>query len=135
MMILVDTSVWIDFFNGISSPSRLYLRKLLQLEKELCISHFVLMELLQGFKKDREFRLAKRHLLEFPMLGLSDPESYIKAAELYRACRKNGVTIRKSIDCLIAQTAIENQAALLHRDKDFEHIASVSNLQIIDPEN
>jgi len=130
LKILVDTSAWIDFFNGISSSPRISLRKLLEAEEEVCISNYILAETLQGFKDDREFEAAKRHLLHLPILDLALTELYINAAQLYRTCRKRGLTIRKTADCLIAQTAIENGVTLLHNDKDFDRIASVSSLQI-----
>jgi predicted nucleic acid-binding protein len=130
LKILVDTSVWIDFFNGVSSAPRVSLRKLLQAEEEVCISGYILTEILQGFKEDRDFEAARTHLLHLPMLEIPIPESYINAAQLYRRCRKQGITIRKTADCLIAQTAIENGVALLHNDREFDRIASVCRLQI-----
>ena len=130
MKILVDTSVWIDFFNGISSRSKIALHNLLETEEDICISEYILTEILQGFKDDKEFESAKRHLLNFPVYGLKAPESYIHAAQLYRACRKKGVTIRKTADCLIAQSAIEHGLFLLHNDSDFDRIASICNLRI-----
>ena len=130
MKILVDTSVWIDFFNGVSSPARMTLRKLLEMEEEVCISSYILTETLQGFKDNREFESAKRNLLHLPIFILAEVESYVKAAQLYRTCRKQGLTIRKTADCLIAQTAIEHDVPLLHNDKDFDRIASVTRLQI-----
>lgn len=87
-------------------------------------------ETLQGFKDDKEFEAAKACLLNFPICRLETPESYILAAELYRKLRKRGLTIRKTADCLIAQTAIEHQLTLLHNDKDFDHIASNCELNI-----
>ena len=130
MKILVDTSVWIDFFNGISSSPKMTLRKLLEAEEEVCISSYILTETLQGFKDDREFEAAKRNLLHLPILSLAEPTSCVNAAQLYRTCRKQGLTIRKTADCLIAQTAIDHGVALLHNDKDFDRIASVTRLQI-----
>ena len=130
MKILVDTSAWIDFFNGIPNSPRVSLRKLLEAEEEVCISNYILTETLQGFKDDKEFKAAKKHLLNLPILGLAFPELYISVAQLYRTCRKRGITIRKTADCLIAQTAIEHGVPLLHNDKDFDRIASVSSLQI-----
>ena len=116
MKILVDTSVWIDFFNGISSSPRVSLRELLEAEEEVCISNYILAEILQGFKDDREFEAAKRDLLHLPILELSLTESYISAARLYRTCRRKGLTIRKTVDCLIAQTAIEHGVPLSRQD-------------------
>ena len=78
-------------------------------------SLYILAETLQGFKDDREFKAAKKHLLLLPILRLAQPELYISAAQLYRTCRKQGLTIRKTADCLIAQTAIEHDAHLLHK--------------------
>ncbi len=130
MKILVDTSVWIDFFNGVSSTPRVFLRKLLEAEEEVCISNYILAETLQGFKRDGEFETARMHLLHLPILNLTTAELYISAAQLYRLCRKRGITIRKTADCLIAQTAIEHGIPLLHNDKDFDRIASVSSLQV-----
>ena len=130
MKILVDTSVWIDFFNGISSAPKMTLRKLLEAEEEVCVSSYILTETLQGFKDDREFEAAKRNLLYLPILGLAETESYVNAAQMYRTCRKQGLTIRKTADCLIAQTAIEHDIPLLHNDKDFDRIASVTRLQV-----
>ncbi|MDZ7696982.1 MAG: PIN domain nuclease [Deltaproteobacteria bacterium] len=130
MKILVDTSVWIDFFNGVSSAPQAALSKLLEEEEDVCISAYILTETLQGFNHDAEFKVAKRHLLHLQILGLSIPESYVSAARLYRVCRRQGVTIRKTADCLIAQTAIQYGMPLLHNDKDFNRIASVSSLRI-----
>jgi predicted nucleic acid-binding protein len=130
LKILVDTSVWIDFFNGVSSAPRVSLRKLLEAEEEVCIPSYILAETLQGFKNEREFEAARTHLLHLPILDATTPEKYISAAQPYRTCRKRGVTIRKTADCLIAQTAIEHGAPLLHNDKDFDRIASVNSLQI-----
>jgi predicted nucleic acid-binding protein len=131
--ILVDTSVWIDFFNGIKSVASGILYKMLEAEDSICISDIILAETLQGFRSDEDFESAKTHLLYFPVYSLGSPDSYIKAAQLYRMCRKKGITIRKTIDCLIAQTAIEHHLVLLHRDKDFDKIASVSGLRVHQP--
>jgi hypothetical protein len=129
-MILVDTSVWINFFNGIRTLTVDLLEELIKEEKEVCISEYILTEILQGFKKDREFELARRHLLDFPVYFLNGIDSYINAAQLHRKCRKRGITIRKTADCIIAQTAIENQFLLLHNDADFDRIASCCPLKI-----
>lgn len=129
-MILVDTSVWIGFFNGVDSPVVRSLEELIDGEEDLFISEYILAEVLQGFKKDRNFELARRYLLNFPISLLKGFDSYIKAAQIYRTCRKKGVTVRKTADCIIAQTAIENDLFLLHDDSDFDRIASVCALRI-----
>jgi len=106
------------------------LHNLLEAEEDICISDYILTETLQGFKDSKEFEAAKKHFLNFPIYRLKVPESYIHAARLYRACRKKGVTIRKTADCLIAQSAIEHRLILLHNDNDFDRIASICNLRI-----
>jgi len=122
--------VWIDFFNGRDSGSVRRLRELIEREEDLCISDFILTEVLQGFRRDRDFLSARKHLLRFPVFRLRERESYIGAAQIYRACRRRGLTIRKTVDCIIAQTAIENRLPLLHEDTDFDAIATVCPLKI-----
>lgn len=133
-MILIDTSVWIKFFNGVDAISVRLLEDLVEAEEEVCISDFILTEVLQGFKKDGDFELARHHFLLFPVYSLYDLDSYIKAAQIYRKCRKQGITIRKTVDCIIAQTAIENKFVLLHDDADFDRIALVCPLKIYQKE-
>ena len=130
MTILVDSSVWIEFFNGIDTISVNLLEELIKAEEDVCISEYILTEILQGFKKDRDFELARQHLLKFPIYFLHVPDSYIRAAQIYRKCRKEGISIRKTADCIIAQTAIENRLFLLHNDSDFDKIALVCPLKI-----
>jgi hypothetical protein len=129
-MILVDTSVWINFFNGPETKIVQLLSDLVEAEEDLCISEYILGEVLQGFKFDRDFETAMNHLLNFPVFFLPNLDSYIQAAQIYRKCRRQGITIRKTADCLIAQTAIENKLVLLHQDSDFDRIAQVCSLKI-----
>lgn len=133
MEILVDTSVWIDFFKGVNSPGAACLHKMLEAEDPVCISDVILVETLQGFRNHEEFESAKIHLLHFPLYSLQSPEGYVRAAQLFRNCRKQGITIRKTIDCLIAQIALDHGLILLHQDSDFDKIASVSSLRIYHP--
>lgn len=130
MTILVDTSAWIGLFNGTGTRAARLLEYLIETQEDVCISDYILTEVLQGFKKDRDFQLARRHLLLFPVCPLKSPDSYVKAAQLYRMCRKKGITIRKTADCIIAQTAVENKMLLLHDDVDFNRIASICPLKI-----
>jgi len=129
-MILVDSSVWIGFFNGTEGSAVSALEKLIADEEEVYLSEYILTEVLQGFRGDREYEAARRCLLRFPIARLRDKDSYIEAAQIYRQCRKQGITIRKTADCLIARTAIENDLFLLHKDNDFDLIASVCPLKI-----
>ena len=129
-MMLIDTSVWIDFFNGLETDTTTVLEKLIWSEEDVYVSDYILTELLQGFKADKEFELAQKYLRQFPFAKLYNTDSYIKAAQIYRQCRKKGITIRKTADCIIAQTAIENSLFLLHNDSDFDLIAKVCPLKI-----
>ncbi len=131
-MILVDTSVWINFFNGFDSAATHILEDLIKTEKEVCLAGLIVTEILQGFRDEKDFELAKKHILQFPVYFFDNPLSYIKAAQIYRHCRRQGITIRKTADCIIAQTAIENKLVLLHEDADFDRIASVCPLKIFD---
>ncbi|NPV58261.1 MAG: PIN domain nuclease [Actinobacteria bacterium] len=131
-MVLVDTSVWVDFLRGVDSPHRLVLRGLISAEEEVCLADIILAEVLQGIRSDRDFRAVKRNLMEFPIYSLKGVESYVSAAMLYRRCRKCGITLRGIIDCLIAQIAIEHGLVILHKDRDFERIAKVEkNLRVL----
>jgi len=129
-MILIDSSVWIAFFNGSEGNAVSVMERLIDAEEEVYLSEYILTEVLQGFRNDREYETARRYLLRFPIARLRDTDSYLEAAQIYRQCRKQGVTIRKTADCLIARTAMENDLYLLHQDSDFDRIASVCPLKI-----
>ena len=129
-MVLIDSSVWINFFNGSETESVQTLEDLIAAEEDVCISGYILTEVLQGFRDDRAFETVRRQLLKLTIFDLSVPDSYIKAAQLYRRCRKQGITIRRTADCIIAQSAIENKLFLLHDDVDFDKIAQVCPLKI-----
>ncbi len=117
-MVLVDTTVWIDFFAARSSDHVVALEKLIENREDICVCGIVLTEVLQGIRRDSEFKKTRdlfNNLLFLPM-----PYSvFLKAAEIYRGLRRKGITIRKSVDCMIASVAIENDIPLLHNDKDF----------------
>ena len=128
-MILVDTSVWIDFLRGVNSPQRRTLHKLIEDEEDISITEIILTEILQGIKEDKDFKTTKDYLLEFPIHRPKGVETYLKAAEIYRDCRKKGKTVRKTVDCIIAAICIENSLTLLHKDSDFDLIAECSGLR------
>ena len=132
-MILVDSSVWIDFFKGSNTDPVQILERLLQEEEDLSLADYILTEVLQGFKKDTDFERARKYFLLFPIYSLSSPDSYIQAARIYRLCRQRGITIRNPADCLIAQTALENDLVLLHDDSDFDRLAEVIPLATYNP--
>ena len=127
-MILVDTSVWIDFFNGYQSKEEQILKSLLKAEEDICLAGINVMEILQGIKQKESFLRTGRYLKEFPVF-VPDLEMHILASLIFNACQKKGHTV-SSTDCLIAAVTIENDLVLLHKDKDFEYIQACTDLQI-----
>ena len=120
-MYLIDSSVWIDFLNNKTDNS---IDKCIALNQSGIMS-LIYTEVLQGAKQNK-FDTYCAYLSAQPFYTLKDGKtSYEQAAQIYRKCRKQGITIRSSIDCLIAQCAIENDLILLHNDKDFDKIASI----------
>ena len=128
-MILVDTSVWIDFLRGVNSPQRRMLHRLIEDEVDISITEIILTEILQGIKEDKDFKMLKDYLLEFPIHKPKGIKTYLVAAEIYRACRKKGKTVRKTVDCIIASICIENDLTLLHKDSDFDFIEACAGLK------
>ena len=128
-MIVVDSSVWIDFFNGISTPEVDRLDALLGVTP-LAIGDLILVEVMQGFRNERDVATARqlfRSLALLPLLGGSNPW---KAADNYRQLRRKGITVRKTIDGIIATACIEANLPLLFSDRDFqpyvEHLGLVA---------
>jgi predicted nucleic acid-binding protein len=125
-MILVDTSVLIDYFKGIDSRPAKLLDELVENGIPYGINDFVFQELLQGSRTINEFNTLKDYLETIPFYNLQNgKESYEKAAFMNFQCRKNGITVRSTIDLLIAEIAIENNLLLLHNDGDFDNIGKV----------
>ena len=120
-MVLVDTTVWIDFFAARSSSHVVALENLLINRKDICICGIVLTEVLQGIRKDSEFKKTRDLFNNLLFLPMPYPV-FLKASEIYRSLRRQGITIRKSVDCMIASVALENNIPLLHNDKDFKVI-------------
>ena len=118
-MILVDTSVWIDFLSGRETTHRHILRQLIEKEEDICITEIILTEILQGIKDDAIYETTKNYLLEFPIIKPKGTDTYLAAADIYRRCRKEGRTLRKTVDCIIAAIANENGLILFHNDNDF----------------
>ncbi len=130
-MILVDTSVWIDFFRGHSSPEANRLTRALEAEEDLCICGLILTEILQGIQEERQIRKVRKYL--DTLLYLSMPrEVHVSAAKVYRAARARGLTLRNTLDCLIAACAIHHDTPLLHKDRDFVAIGKVAGLRLVD---
>ena len=117
-MILVDSSVWIDYFNGRDTPQNAKLDELLGVEL-LGIGDIILTEVLQGFRTDKDYRTSKRMLTSLTIFNMLNLEIAIKSADNFRELRKQGITIRKTVDVIIATFCLENDHSLLFSDKDF----------------
>ena len=128
-MIVVDSSVWIAYFNGQKSRSVEILDRCLEDQIDILLFPLILTEVLAGFKTDRDFESARVTLEDFPILSLSKA-THVAAARLYRKLRGQGVTIRKLVDCLIVQACLETGAELLTLDRDFKQIARHSPLKL-----
>lgn len=118
-MILVDSSVWIDFFRGTVTPQSERLDQLLGREP-LLIGDLILAEVLQGFTSERDFNQARKMLEALELVNLGGAEMAVQAARNFRTLRAKGVTIRKTIDTFIATCCIEQDHALLFSDRDFD---------------
>ena len=129
-MILVDTSVLIDFLKGVTNRATKKFRSVLHQKIPFGINSFIYQEVLQGAKSEREYENLRKYLITQYFFHLSDPvDSFTRAARIYFNCRQKGITIRSTIDCIIAQTAIEHNLHLLHNDKDFEAMTEVIKLK------
>lgn len=120
-MILVDTSIWIDFFAGRNSSQVQMLEYLIQTDADLALCGVILTEILQGIRNDKQHKQVRDYLEPLLRLEIIEP-IWLEAAEVYRSLRKKGFTIRKTNDCIIAATALHYKACLLHNDRDFEAI-------------
>ncbi|MCP5062052.1 MAG: PIN domain nuclease [Ignavibacteriae bacterium] len=130
-MILVDTSVLIDFFKGKDTYSTKKLTDIIDQNIPFGICSLVYLELLQGAKNEKEFEFLNEYLSTQIFYNLNDiKKSYLEASKIKLKCSKKGITIRSTIDLLIAQIAIENNLFLLHNDKDFNNIAKVVGLKL-----
>jgi hypothetical protein len=118
-LILVDSSVWIDYFTGRVTPQTQKLDALLGTEL-LAIGDLILTEVLQGFADERDFNQARTLLSSLTVVNLCGPEIAVQAAKNFRLLRAAGVTVRKTIDTVIATRCIESGYDLLHNDRDFD---------------
>ena len=129
-MILVDTSVLIQFLKGINSEGAKKFSIVLQRKIPFGINSLIFQEVLQGAGSEKEYLILKKYLESQRFYHLKDPvDSFAKAAKIYLDCRKKRITIRSTIDCLIAQTALENGLVLLHEDSDFDLMSKVIPLK------
>jgi predicted nucleic acid-binding protein len=129
-VIVVDTSVWIDVLGGRQTKEALRCIELVEGGEPVALTDVVFAELLQGVPSEDEAALLERHLRAFPILRLQALDDYALAASLYRNARAQGITIRNTLDCLIAAPCVRTGAPLLHADADFDRLASCSSLRI-----
>lgn len=130
-MILVDSSVWVDYFRGVRTAQTDKLDELLGREP-LAIGDLILAEVLQGFDRERDFRLAQRLLTTLQIVEIGGREIAVRAARNYRLLRGHGVTVRKTIDTMIATRCIEGGFELLHSDRDFDAFAAYLGLRVVE---
>jgi predicted nucleic acid-binding protein len=118
-MILVDSGVWIDYFNGVENKQTTTLNDMLGV-RPVAVGDLILAEVLQGFREDKDYKTAKSLFNELVVFDLLGKDMAIKSADNFRTLRKRGITIRKTVDIIIASFCIERKIPLLFSDKDFE---------------
>ncbi|MEG3933524.1 MULTISPECIES: type II toxin-antitoxin system VapC family toxin [unclassified Microcoleus] len=128
-MFLIDTSVWISVFRDRTGVVRQSLEAIIN-EESIFLNRFTQMELLQGCRDEREWTLLETYLQEQDYIE-STPNTWVAAARIYYDLQRQGLTVRSSIDCCIAQLAIEHQLILVHNDRDFETIQRVRSLNCL----
>ena len=129
-MVLVDTTVWIDFFAGREMPHVAALVNLIERGEDICACGVVWTEVLQGIRTDADYRRTRSRFESLLFLDMSRG-TFVRAADLYRLLRHKGVTIRRPIDCMIAAVALEHDVPLLHNDRDFDPIAEHCGLRVV----
>ena len=130
MLCVVDTSVWIDFFRGKLTEKSKLLSYLIEQGADLAYTGVILTEVLMGFKREEDLKVAKGLFKNLIYLEAT-ADTYIQASEIYRKARKHGVTIRSTIDCIIAVIVLQHKSKLLENDKDFIRIARFCDLKLI----
>ena len=130
MRVLVDTSVWADFTNGHPSSEAELLAELIDAEEDIVTCGVIVAEFLQGLRSEKTLRRYRDHFRDMEWLTPTQPDTYEASAELYRALRRRGITVRSTIDCLIARLAHEHGCALLSKDRDLHHILSSGLVEV-----
>jgi len=131
LAILVDSSVWIDYFNGVGTPQTDHLDALLGRE-EVVVGDLILAEVLQGFRDDRDLERAREALLSVPVLAMGGRDLALASAAHFRTLRRRGVTLRSTIDCWIATFCLRQNLELLHADRDFDHFRRHLGLRTVE---
>jgi len=130
MMVIVDTTVWVDFFADRPEPHVRALESSIEQRDDVCICGIILTEVLQGIRREKDYETTRdlfNKLIFLPMAYAS----FIKAAGIYRSLRRRGITIRKPVDCMIASVAMQYDIPLLHNDRDFDVIEKHCGLKAV----
>jgi predicted nucleic acid-binding protein len=131
-MLIIDSTVWVDYFNGIKTPQTDYLDQIAD-KTPILMGDLILAEVLQGFRSDIDFEQARRVLAKYMQVAMVNPELALQSARNYRLLRRKGITVRKTIDSLIATYCIENEHDLLHNDSDYAGYEKHLGLSVIHP--
>jgi predicted nucleic acid-binding protein len=131
-MVIVDTTVWIDYWAGARTPEAEWLDAAMDRQR-LGVTDIIVCELLQGVRDEAEAAMVERELAKFEILNTGGMELAKAAAENYRALRRRGYTVRKTVDCIIATFCLREGHSLLHRDRDFDPFERLLNLSVIHP--
>jgi hypothetical protein len=131
-VLVVDSTVWVDYFNGVVNPQTDYLDRVLGTTPVL-VGDLILAEVLQGFREDVDFEKARRALSRYIQVEMVNPDVALQSARNYRQLRRKGITPRKTIDGLIATYCLENEHELLHNDSDFDGYERHLGLRVIHP--
>jgi hypothetical protein len=131
-MLVVDSTIWIDYFNGVESPQTDYLQQIAD-KTPILVGDIILAEVLQGFREDADFEKARRAFGKYTQVQMVDPALALQSARNYRALRRKGITVRKTIDSFIATYCIENEHDLLHNDSDFDGYEKHLGLKVVHP--
>ena len=129
-MIVVDTSVWIDVLNENETPQATRCVELLEDGAPIALTDVIFTEVLQGLRTEREAARVERYLRMFPTLRLESLDDFALAGALYRKARRAGITVRKTLDCLIAAPCVRDGVPILHADEDFDRLATCTRLTI-----
>jgi predicted nucleic acid-binding protein len=131
-MLIVASTVWIDYFNGLENPQTDYLNQTVD-RTPILVGDLILAEVLQGFRDDSDFEEARRALSKYIQVEMVNPELALQSARNYRLLRRKGVTVRKTIDGLIATYCIEREHDLLHNDNGFDGYEKHLRLRVVHP--
>jgi len=131
-VVIVDTTVWVDYLRGTHNPETEWL-EIEADRKRLGLTDLILCEVLQGVRSDQELSQVRKELERFALFETGGEKLAIAATRNYRRIREEGLTVRKTIDCLIATFCMSNGHALLHRDRDFDAFEEILGLPVIHP--